>query len=167
MALIIEDGTGVDGANSYGTVTEADAFFADRNVADWAGAGATDATKEGFLIEAADYLNMFFTVDGDPFLVGQSMGLPTLTWDFIPDAFKKAQFILAKERSDNGPLYETLGSQPVTYERKQLQGVGEKELHYGSSNVDSFGRTGSAVLALLRPYVKQASWIQQARLDRG
>lgn len=167
MALILEDGSGVEGANSYGSVAEADAFFADRNVLNWAGPSATSDDKEGYLIEAADYLNMFFTVAGEPLYVGQTMGLPTMTYDFVPDAFKKAQFLLARYRATNGELYETIGSPPITMERKQLQGVGEKEVHYGRSNVDVFGRTGSAILGLLRPYVVQSSWIQQARIDRA
>ena len=165
MPLIIEDGTGVPDANSYGSVAEADAFFADRNIMNWAGAGATTPPKEGYLIEAADYIQMFFTVNGDPLTTDQAMGLPTDVYDYVPEAFKKAQFLLAKERAETGPLYTTLGSAPVTSERKQLQGVGEKEVHYGRSNVDLFGRVGSAVLGLLGPYVRQAGSIQQARVD--
>lgn len=171
MALVLEDGTGVVGANSYGSVVEADAYFADRNVVEWAGPGATLDDKEGFMIEAADYLNAFYTPRGEPLYVGQAMGLPTLAFDTIPPAFKRAQFELARYRATNGPLATIFGSQPVTSERKQLQGVGEKEVHYATpgsvSNVDQFGMTGSLVAALLRPYTKQGSGIQQASVHLG
>jgi hypothetical protein len=169
MALILEDGSGVDGANCYVSVAEADAFFAARNILNWAGDAATSTDKEGFLIEGADYLNAFYSPLGEPVLVGQSMGLPTLAFDGVPVVFKQAQFWLARERALNGPLYETLGAPLVTMERKQLQGVGEKETHYAApgavSNVDRFGKTGSMIDALLGPYTRSGSAIQQARID--
>lgn len=166
MPLVIEDGTGVDGANSYATVAEADAFYADRNILNWAGAGATNAQKEGFLIQAADYLNMFFRWRGEPLLADQSMGLPTVTYDYVPVPVKQAQILLARE-AVSGPLFTSLGERPVTLERKQLQGVGEKEVRYAENNVDPFGRVGSAVTSMLLAYTYAPGWIQQARVDRG
>jgi hypothetical protein len=165
MALVLEDGTGIDGANTYNLVEDADAFFQDRNIPNWAGDTATDLDKAGFLVQAADFLNTFFPIRGEPLLTGQSMGFPTLAFDGVPIGVRQAQCYLAREAALNGPLAETLGAQLVTYERKQLAGVGEKEVHYDKNSLDPMSRTGSIVLGLLRPYTTQTSSIQQARVD--
>ena len=165
MALVVEDGTGVDGANSYGTVAEADAYWADRNVLTWAGASATNADKEGFMIEGADYLNQFYVPKGEPVIPGHSMGLPVLSYDGIPIPWKQAQFILAREAAINGPLAKALGDRLVTSERKKLDGVGEKEVQYERTRTNALGRVGSIVDAMLQPYVVNLGGIQQARVD--
>jgi hypothetical protein len=53
MALVIEDGSGVDGAESFATVTEARAFATKRGVT----LSATDSVVESALRNAADFLN--------------------------------------------------------------------------------------------------------------
>lgn len=52
MSLIIEDGSGVDGANSYATVAEARAYAALRALT----LPATDAEVEVLLVKACDFL---------------------------------------------------------------------------------------------------------------
>lgn len=163
MPLIIEDGSGVEGANSYGAVAEADAFFADRGIPDWAGAGATNSDKEGLLIQAADFMNSTFRPRGEPLLVGHTMGFPTLAYDGVPAPVKYAQFYLAREAATK-PLGSALGERLVTSERKQLEGVGEKEVHYaeGPAHKTTFN---SIVVGLLAPYVyNPSSGIQQAKI---
>lgn len=54
MALIIEDGSVVSGAESYATVADADAYHANRGNSAWTG---TDAIKEAALRKAAIYLD--------------------------------------------------------------------------------------------------------------
>jgi hypothetical protein len=57
MGLVVEDGSGVDSspsANSYATVAEATAYFADRNNTDWSGASST--AQAAALIQATDYM---------------------------------------------------------------------------------------------------------------
>lgn len=54
MALIVEDGSGVDGAEVYASIEFADAYFLKRNNTAWA--VFTTPQKEGFLIQATDYL---------------------------------------------------------------------------------------------------------------
>lgn len=165
MPLIVETGAGVAGANSYVTVDEADAFFDDRNILNWAGEGATVDTKEGYLIQAADYLNHFFRWKGDALSADQAMGLPTSEIEVIPETVKHAQMLLAREAATTGPLASVMGERLVTRERKQLSGVGEKEVHYERSNVDPLGRVGSQLLAMLRPYAHDPGGIQQARVS--
>lgn len=53
MALVVENGNGLSGANSYATAAEADSYAADRGLAAWTG---DTASKEAALIRATDYL---------------------------------------------------------------------------------------------------------------
>lgn len=62
MTLIVEDGSGITGAEAYVSVATADAYFAARThltlYATWS--GLTTAQKEGCLREGADYLDAEF-----------------------------------------------------------------------------------------------------------
>lgn len=57
MALIIEDGSGVSGAESYISVADADDYHTKRGNATWVGA---EPDKEAALRKAADYLRQFY-----------------------------------------------------------------------------------------------------------
>lgn len=54
MALIVETGTGVTGANSFVALADADAYFAASGETTWTG---DDAAKEAALVRAGRYLN--------------------------------------------------------------------------------------------------------------
>lgn len=54
MAFTVEDGTGLEDANSYASVAFADTYFADRAVTTWT--GDADA-KQAALIKATDYID--------------------------------------------------------------------------------------------------------------
>jgi hypothetical protein len=56
MTLIVEDGSGVYGANSYVTISEADAYFLNRGNTSWADITATTQLKEEALIRATDFI---------------------------------------------------------------------------------------------------------------
>lgn len=53
MALVVEDGSGLAGAESYASVAEADAYHTARSNSLWTGA---DAVKEAALRRATDYM---------------------------------------------------------------------------------------------------------------
>lgn len=55
MALTVETGAGLPGANTYAIIAEADSYHADRGNADWA--SATEGAKEQALILATEYLD--------------------------------------------------------------------------------------------------------------
>jgi len=58
MALVVEDGTGKPDAESYVSVTDADAYLAKRGIAGtWA---ATSGAKEIALIQATDYMEQMY-----------------------------------------------------------------------------------------------------------
>jgi len=54
MALVVETGAGVQGANTFADVAYADAYFAASGEATWAG---ENAAKEAVLVRAGRYLN--------------------------------------------------------------------------------------------------------------
>lgn len=56
MTLVVEDGTGLDNANSYASVETADTYFADRGVTAWA--ALDEAAKEQALIKATEYADI-------------------------------------------------------------------------------------------------------------
>lgn len=79
MALIVEDGSGVPDANSYGTLAGARAYASDRGVT----LSATDADVIPLLINATDYLEDFDYV-GQPVSYTQSLSWPRINVQFDP-----------------------------------------------------------------------------------
>lgn len=75
MALVVEDGTGLSNSNSYISVAELDAWADDRAI----DLSAYDtAAKEAALITSClDFLEVFYTFEGDPLEEGQALQLPT------------------------------------------------------------------------------------------
>ena len=59
MSLVVEDGSGVTGANSYNTLVEADAYFANRNNTVWAALDPT-TQKTPYLIQAVDFMQQMY-----------------------------------------------------------------------------------------------------------
>ena len=58
MTIIVEDGTGLDNAESYSSVAEADAYFTKRGVVRWD--DATTQQKEIALINATETIDLLF-----------------------------------------------------------------------------------------------------------
>lgn len=106
MALVVEDGSAVSGANSYLTEAEADAFHLDRNNTSWS--AAAQAEKEAGLIAAAVYLDATYLWVGQR--KGQSQGKDWPRTDardgdgfeiassVVPQAVKDAAALLALEQ---------------------------------------------------------------------
>ncbi len=57
MTFTVEDGTGLPNANSYVSLAEADAYFAERGERNWVG---NDTEKQQALVRATDYMDMVF-----------------------------------------------------------------------------------------------------------
>lgn len=83
MSFVVEDGTGLENANSYASVSFADSYFEDRGNTIWA--AATDDAKEQALVRATDYLDNRFTFKGDPLDEDQALQFPIHDED-DPDA---------------------------------------------------------------------------------
>jgi hypothetical protein len=108
MALTVEDGSGVDGANSYLAVADADTYHLDRGNTDWA--AATTAAKQTALIRATDYIEQEYgerwkgcQVASDQALAWPRYDVPNgatgyyLPSDELPQALLNATAILALE----------------------------------------------------------------------
>ena len=108
MAFVIEDGSGVEGANSYLSVAGADAWHADRNQSGWTG---TATVKQAALILATDYIETEYTWDtGNKLDADQGLGWPRdgaldkdgfeIDTDEVPKAVTDATAYLALEFVD-------------------------------------------------------------------
>lgn len=71
MALIVEDGSGVENANSYGIVADAKNYAADRGI----DLGTDDSKVSAWLIEGTDYLETFDFV-GEQVAFDQALSWP-------------------------------------------------------------------------------------------
>lgn len=133
MALIVENGSIVVGAESYVTVVEADTYWTDRNNQDWD--DAADEAKEAALREAQQFLDATYDWIGTRVLATQELDWPrwviydrerrAILHNEIPKYVKQAQMELAlqalsgrlldsQERAGM-VLSETVGPLAVTY----------------------------------------------------
>lgn len=163
MAFIVEDGTGVAGANSYATVAFADAYFEERGNAVWA-AVPDDPTKEKYLVQATDYIENIF---GRRFLGEMMETDQALSWprsyadpypeDSVPIRLQKACSEYAL-RAIDGPLMpdpqvDPTGFSVVTKAKKV--GPIEKEFQVmGSSGHPVLVRSYPAADALMAPLLQ-------------
>lgn len=112
MAFIVEDGTGVSGANSYATTATADTYLGDRGYTAWA--GYTTAQKQARLINATQYVDNAYKWPGVKQDTANALNWPRsgaydaegtgIDNDTIPQALKDAVCLAALESS----LVETL-----------------------------------------------------------
>lgn len=150
MAIIVEDGTKLANANSYGSVIEADNYFAARGNKLWL--SLDTAVKEALLVQATDYIELRFS---RRFIGVKQTETQSLSWPrdkvgklpLIPDVLKKACFEYAIRANDGAlapdPKIDESGL-AVTV-RRQKVGPLEKEFRTPENGV------GSQVLEF-RPY---------------
>ena len=74
MTIIVEDGSVVEGANSYNSLEQADEYFSVRNVTSWA--DMDQAAKEAALIYGAEALDASRIWNGTPVTNSQSLAWP-------------------------------------------------------------------------------------------
>jgi hypothetical protein len=132
MALIVEDGSQVAGAEAYASVADADAYFTARANTTWAALGTS--AKEAALRLAADYIEAMYGErwQGERVTWTQALSWPRqgvvldgvqLDYDVIPGALMRANVELALKASagellaDQGAqvVSETVGPISVTY----------------------------------------------------
>lgn len=131
MALVVEDGTGIDNADSFVTLEATDAFWTARNNAEWS--GASPQAKEAALRAAADYLAFAFDWPGQPRSSTQSLCWPRssaydrtgdpLPNDEVPVPIQRACFILAREALTVDLLREVSPDDIVTEESVAISGA--------------------------------------------
>lgn len=153
MALIIEDGSIVENANSYVTVAEAQAYADAR--------GLTVTLTEGQLVQAMDYLeaqrSQYQGVKVDP---EQSLQFPrncvyvdTILLDYtkIPNILKQAQMRLAIEVANGIDLFPSRTSGTFVKREK----VGPIDTEYSEAIGSSLAPELLGVEALLTPLFNQ------------
>jgi hypothetical protein len=89
MAIVVEDGTGLSNAESYGSVADADTYHTARGNTVWT--DATTPNKETALVRATDYIDRRF---GDRFLGTRETSGQALAWPRV-DAWDRDEFILS------------------------------------------------------------------------
>lgn len=129
VTLVIEDGTGVEDANTYATVAEAKKYASDRGID-----LGTDDTISSNLVLAADYMETrgpykgvkFNPEQGLSFPRAERTGGPSLG---VPKDVKKAQCQLLLDIKESGSLLTT--SRQYALKRRKLEGL-EQEWAVGS-----------------------------------
>ncbi len=137
MALIVEDGTGVTGANSYCSVAFADAFFEQAfDPAFWS--SLTTEQKEAGLIMATTALDTSYTFNGRILDTEQALLWPrTPFYDsegreqggegVIPTALKQATAALAYQFAKSNPLEQDSSTFSGGVKRQK---IGPSEVEY-------------------------------------
>lgn len=128
MAIIVEDGSGVPGANSFISDVDALNYLVDR----WMHEAWTEQNnilvREGWLVQAADYLNAL-PWRYQQWRPDQPMAFPQDGIVGVPEGVKVAQVRLALLAKD-GQLIPSVVAPTVLKETKKLDGVGEKTYEY-------------------------------------
>ena len=150
MAFLVEDGTGLDNANSMSSVTEFDAYYTDRNV-DISALSTTD--KESLLIRGADYLSTVYSGSwvGELKVSTQSMPFPRILSDgteIFPSAIKSANIQLALKAND-GDLLTDVGQRVV---EKKIDVITTKYSEYSDEQ-----QSYTSVYNLVKPYLENSS----------
>lgn len=154
MALVIEDGTVVAGANSFVTVAEIRAFATARGIT----LPAEDPAVEVFAVKAMDFL-----IAAEPRMIGrrtdpanQELPYPRtgvviysaeLLPDGIPSALKQGQMQLAVDVAQGVPLFPDDTADPATKREK----VGQIETEYFGPSTAATGGALAAAWGFLAP----------------
>jgi len=142
MSFLVEDGTGLAGATSYGSVTEFVLYWADR------GKDYSDTDAElivAALINATDYMEVRF---GSKFKGRKVSGEQGLAWprryvtdregyeiayDAVPSRIKRACFEYAKRALDADLLPDPSGDPNVISETKTVGPITTSKTYAGSA----------------------------------
>lgn len=160
MALLIEDGTAVVGANSYLTVAELRAYAVLRGLT----LPTEDSEVEALLVKACDYLELKSYI-GDRASDKQGLSWPRTsiydpTWkyiDKIPTCLKTAQSLLAVE-AINGELSPAV--RPNEYVQTKIDIM---YIKYASDDARSAGIRFRAVESTLAPILASTKFITVVR----
>ena len=160
MTLLIEDGTGVVGANSYLTVAELRAYAVLRGLT----LPTVDSEVEALLVKACDYLELKSYI-GDRASDEQGLSWPRTsiydpTWkytDKIPTCLKTAQSLLAVE-AINGELSPAV--RPNEYIQTKIDVL---YIKYASDDARSAGIRFRAVESTLAPILTSSKFITVVR----
>lgn len=154
--MIVEDGTGLAGANAYVSVEFADEYFSTRKNEAWA--GLDSAAKEAAIIKATDYLEAVYwgKWQGEKLKADQALAFPRNPFG-LPVKFKFAVCELAI-KANSGELLSDI--ERLTTKEK----VGSIEVEY-SSSADPTTKY-AYVCSLLKPFLKNVYASSMLKVDR-
>jgi len=166
MALIVEDGSGVSGAESYLSVADADTYWSNRNDTQWSGADTAD--KEAALRTATQYIDATYNFLSQIERSDQALKWPRVNFydrndffiDSIPNALKDATAELARDYIVNGDL---LPSQSRGGDIRKVK-AGSVEVEYGEAAPTQ--RTFNFVNRLLAAFTDGRQGSANMRLSR-
>lgn len=122
MVLVVEDGTGVTGANTFQSEADATArLAAEPGGASNKWTNGTTAQKEAWLIAAARYICMRYgpKIGGTIYSSTQGLCLPVVNaWDVyginfsksVPEPFMRSQALIAQFQADENDLFAASGA---------------------------------------------------------
>ena len=111
MAFVVEDGTGLETANAYVSVDDADSYFTDKGVSSWTGA---DAVKQAAITRASFALDGIYGGRWVGYRSTQDQGLDwprTQAWD--KDGFPQTGVPTALEKATCEAALLELGSEGI------------------------------------------------------
>lgn len=156
MALIIEDGTIVENANSFATVAECRAYADPRGLT----LPVEDGDVEILLIKATDYLNSLESkYQGDRYNQDQELSFPRESiylfdkyiGGTIPKILKNGQCQLAFDTIENDLLAPGTGREVLE------EAVGALKVKYAESGTTAPQFNPTAAIAILDPLFKPSS----------
>ena len=154
MPFVVENGTGITGANSYATVAELDAYAEFRY--DMTGKSTQDK-QSALVVASSDWLDGQHTFNGEKLVSTQGLDFPTVG-DGLPDAIKEAA-LKAALLQIQGLLMVDLTSISTTGEvTSESKSVGplSKSVTYKSGSSQRYSRILPTDLTnLLKPYLAQ------------
>lgn len=164
MALVVEDGTGINNANAYLSVAEADSYFQARNTPKWTTRNTPD--KERAILYATAFLDSNFYWLGHIKRLEQALGWPrilvydkdnrTVSSDSVPQRVKDAVCELALEGLDK-PLSPSLARGGAVKRQK----VSSLEIEYFERA--SSDRTFPIIRQILRGLYKESPTAELCR----
>lgn len=84
VTIIVEDGTGLANSNSYVSASDATAYWSARQNAAWA--AATSDEVNGALLVATQYIDLYYTFQGNQLTDTQALQFPRDEFDPLPQA---------------------------------------------------------------------------------
>lgn len=163
--LTVEDGTGLEDANTYASVSETDDYHALRGNAQWD--ELSNNAKESALVKATDYIDTRWggRFRGSPLESGQALEFPRANLKDrygrditgVPDKVKKAaaEYALRAIVSDlmPDPEFDSTGARVTR--RTEIVGPIEETVEYAENGVSAITRPYPAADKLLADFVTQ------------
>lgn len=162
MAIVVEDGTVVEGANSYISVQDLKDYASLRNIS-----LPADDLLPGALILAMDYLGKYDAQwPGSP-LGGLAWPRKDVDWSGVPAGIVKAQLILSVKSAQGTPLFADTTSESPVLKREKIDVL---EFEYAVSEVDPTRATQPSfpeVDAAIAPYLTENGWYGRTQVRRS